>query len=132
MNTVDLSLDDSPPCQVTDLAVVEITEETIFIEFTAPGNNLDSDDKAAQYIFKYSSTEGNLTEDNFDQMQFNTVVLQSDLVESNLHPVVGGTVKQVKMKSSTLEKDRKYVLAMKAKDEAGNYSPVSNKAHIFI
>eukprot|EP00090_Calanus_glacialis_P010249 TRINITY_DN18632_c0_g1_i4.p1 TRINITY_DN18632_c0_g1~~TRINITY_DN18632_c0_g1_i4.p1 ORF type:complete len:980 (-),score=267.96 TRINITY_DN18632_c0_g1_i4:71-3010(-) len=132
MNDVEVGVDKIPPGQVTDLTVVDITKETITIEFTAPGNDLDSNDIAAEYIIKYSSTGGNLTGGNFDLTDFNTFITKDNLFDSNLDPVNGGSIKQIKIKSTIFDSDRKYMLAMKAKDEADNYSPVSNKVQLFI
>merc|ERR1712179_115880 len=116
-----------PPGQVTDLTVVDIAPDVITVEFTAPGDDLDSNTTAAEYIIKYSATAGNLTGPNFDLTEFNTLLTQEDLVESTLEPVIGGTVKQLKIKTATFEHGRKYIMAMRAKDEVDNYSPVSNK-----
>eukprot|EP00092_Neocalanus_flemingeri_P056751 GFUD01067320.1.p1 GENE.GFUD01067320.1~~GFUD01067320.1.p1 ORF type:complete len:160 (-),score=46.31 GFUD01067320.1:120-575(-) len=60
------------------------------------------------------------------------MITLDDLTDSNLDPVNGGSVKQLNIKSSTFQSDKKYMLAMKATDSAGNSSPVSNKAQIFI
>ena len=127
MNDVDLNQDKIPPGQVTDLMVVDINEEIITVEFTAPGDDLDSNTTAAEYVIKYSATAVNLSGPNFDLTEFNTPLTQEDLVESTLDPVTGGTVKQLKIKTATFEPNRKYVMAMRARDEADNFSPVSNK-----
>jgi len=131
-NDVDLNVDNIPPGQVTDLTIVAIITDTITVEFTAPGNNLDSDDAAAEYIIKYSSTAGNLTGGNFDHTESITKLTLEDLIDSNLDPVNGGSIKQIKIKSTTFQPDMKYIIAMKATDSAGNISPVSNKAQVYI
>merc|ERR1712013_262976 len=97
------------------------------VEFTAPGDDLDSNTTAAEYVIKYYATAGNLSGPNFALTEFNTLLTHGDLVESTLDPVTGGTVKQLKIKTATFEPNRKYVMAMRARDKADNFSPVSNK-----
>ena len=130
-NDVDMSVDNTPPGQVTDLRVTNLPDG-IRVEFTAPGNDYDSNDAAAEYIIKFSSTAGNLTGSNFDKEDDNTRLTQNNLIESDLVPVKGGTVKAFKIMSALFNKDEKYVLAMKASDDSKNLSPVSNKVQIFI
>jgi len=132
MNEVDLNQDKIPPGQVTDLTVVDISADIVTVEFTAPGDDLDSNTTVAEYVIKYSATAGNLTGDNFDLTEHNTEITEDNLVESSLDPVTGGTIKQLKIKTTTFENEKKYILAMKARDEADNFSPVSNKVQLFI
>merc|ERR1712059_80156 len=130
-NSVDMSVDTTPPIRVTDLRVTNLPD-SVRVEFTAPGDDLDSNDKAGEYIIKYSSTAGNLTGDAFNQDVFNMRVKAEDLVNSNLAPVDGGQTKTLDIKASLFAKDRNYVMAMKALDTSGNESPISNKVQIFI
>merc|ERR1712025_449481 len=88
-NEVDMSADNIPPGQVNDLKLVEITAEVATLEFTSPGDDLDSDDVAASYTFKFSSTGDNL-------------------VDSDLEPVEGGNTKTIKVKGGLFENDRRY------------------------
>ena len=130
-NDVEAGTDRTPPARVTDLQAT-LLPSTILLTFTAPGNDLDSADPAAQYVLKFSSTGGNLTNDNFDNTEFNTQIVDADLVDSTLDPEEGGSTKTIKIQGSTFNTDEKYVIAMKAVDEAGNESPVSNRVQIYI
>ena len=95
-----MDADNIPPGRVTDLEADNLPDDMIAVKFTAPGDDLDSDDKAAYYVVKYSSTVGNLTGVNFDDDEFNTAVTNDDLVDSTLDPEVGGTEKTFFIKSS--------------------------------
>merc|ERR1719430_795413 len=128
---VDPNTDITPPGRVTDLRVTNLPD-VIRIEFTAPGDDLDSNDIAKEYVVKFSSTAGNLTRGNFDSEEFNTVIKEEDLVSSNLSPVEGGTTKVISIKTSLFTRQEKKVLAMKAIDAAGNQSPVSNIGQIYL
>ena len=131
-NEVDLNEDSVPPGQVMDLVLEEITDQTVRLQFTAPGDDIDSRDLAAEYVFKYSSTVGNLTGDNFDSEEFNERITEEDLIDSSLDPVTGGEIKTIFLKSSIFEANKKYVLAMRSRDESDNWSSVSNKVTIFL
>jgi hypothetical protein len=130
-NDVDMDADTTPPGRVTDLRVTN-QPGIVQLEFTAPGDDLDSNDAAIEYDIKYSSTTGNLTGENFDNNEFNTRITNEDLTGSNLIPETGGTIKTINIKDYIFNKNEKFVIAMKAMDEAGNKSPVSNKVQIFL
>merc|ERR1719474_2563369 len=116
-----------------DLTVTNISTKTITVIFTAPGDDLDdADGKAAEYIVKFSSTAGNLTGNSFDSEEFNVQIKPENLIESTLDPVDGGSSKKFKIKAEVFASNKKYILAMKARDDADNFSPVSNKVQIFI
>jgi len=130
-NDVDPSVDNFPPGKVTDLAVSNL-DNAVHLWFTSPGDDLDSTDPVAGYTIKYSSTAGNLTGSSFDNEDFNSVITEDDLLDSDLTPVGGGTVKEIKISKSIFTPERKYVFALKAKDESNNRSPVSNTAQLLI
>ena len=132
-NEVDLNADNLPPGQVTDLKLTNLGD-VVRVQFTAPGDDLDSSDAAAEYIVKFSSTAANLTGANFDRDEWNTRVVADMLHNSDLDPIVGGSIKSfdICLACAPFSKNEKYVLAMKAVDEAGNPSRVSNKAQLFI
>merc|ERR1711971_16939 len=111
-NEVDMEADNIPPGRVTDLEAKNLPGK-ICVQFTAPGDDLDSNDKAASYVVKYSSTVGNLTGANFDQE-------------------VGGATKTFFIKSSIFPVGEKFVLALKAIDEKGNQGKVSNAVQIYL
>ena len=131
-NDVDMEADNIPPGRVTDLHV-ENLDHMVAVHFTAPGDDLDSDDKADKYIVKFSSTVGNLTGGNFDKDEFNTVITDKDLVnDSTLEPENGGTQKTFFIKDSLFSVGEKYVLALRAVDEKQNQGQVSNAVQIFL
>merc|ERR1711971_1408670 len=132
-NEVNMDADEIPPGRVTDLEADNLPDNMIAVQFTAPGDDLDSDDKAAFYVVKYSSTVGNLTGVNFDNENvFNTAITNDDLVDSTLDPEVGGTEKTLFIKSSIFHVGAKFVLALKAVDEKGNQSKISNTVQIYL
>ena len=130
-NDVDPSVDNFPPGKVTDLTVSNL-DNAVHLWFTSPGDDLDSTDPVAGYTIKYSSTAGNLTGSSFDNEDFNSVITEDDLLNSDLTPVGGGTVKEIKISKSIFTPERKYVFALKATDESNNRSPVSNTAQLLI
>merc|ERR1719239_1787753 len=130
-NEVDLSVDNFPPGRVTDLAVAN-SLNTVNLNFTAPGDDLDSNQPVASYIIKYSSTAANLTGLNFENEEFNVEITANDLVDSNLSPVNGGAVKNISIKSVTFSAGTKYVIALKAVDDGSNQSPVSNMVQFYL
>jgi len=129
-NPVDPGSDTIPPARVTDLKVTNLPDK-VRLEFTAPGDDLDSKDAAAEYVFKVSSTVRNLTE-NFEDNKWNRRITETDLVSTDLAPVTGGAAKTIDVNLSVFHTDQKSVIAMKAIDEAGNQSPVSNPVQIYI
>ena len=130
-NDVDPSVDNFPPGKVTDLGISNI-DNAVNLWFTSPGDDLDSTDPVAGYTIKYSSTAGNLTGSNFNDTVFNSLITVDDLLDSDLTPVSGGTVKEIKMDRSIFTAEKKYAFALVATDEAGNRSPVSNAAQLLI
>ena len=92
INVVDMEADNTPPGRVTDLQA-ENQHDVVSIKFTAPGDDLDSNDKVRVYILKFSSTAGNLTGPNFNDDVYNTEIKNEDLVDSTLEPETGGIQK---------------------------------------
>ena len=130
-NEVDMDADNIPPGRVTDLRANNLPD-MVAVQFTAPGDDLDSNDKAASYVVKYSSTVGNLTGVNFDKDEFNTAITNDDLIDSTLEPQNGGTVKVFFIQASVFSFGRKYMLALRAVDEEGNHGRVSNMVQIYL
>ena len=130
-NDVDPSVDNLPPGKVTDLAVSNLNN-AVNLWFTSPGDDLDSTDPVAGYTIKYSSTAGNLTGSSFDNEEFNILITEGDLLDSDLTPVGGGTVKEIKISRSIFTPEKKYAFALVATDKAANPSPVSNIAQLLI
>ena len=82
----------------------------------------------ASYTLKYALTSGNLTQ-NFDSPNNNNSTVEIDdsfLAEGSLNPVPGGTKISLKLDPSKLQAGKLHFFAIKATDEAGNSSPVSN------
>ena len=148
-NDVDPTVDNLPPGRVTDLSVADhvmeayIThgqkfqnvenDDAVHLWFTSPGDDLDSVNPVDGYTIKYSSTAGNLTGANFDMEEFNVVIAASDLIDSDLTPVAGGAVKEIKISRSTFSlNEKKYVFALVSMDESENRSPVSNIAQLLL
>ena len=123
--------DQTPPVRVTDLLIEIVEDDLVKITFTAPGDDLDSDSPATEYVIKYSSTSGNLTT-NFDSDIYNTRIQDSDLFNSSLTPVNGGSIVSITITSDMFEQNQKYVLALRSVDEVGNMSPVSNIGQLYI
>jgi len=123
--------DRTPPVRVTDLTVEIVREDFVQVNFTAPGDDLDSDNPAKEYVLKYSSTDNNLTADNFDNSLFNTEITQDDLINSTLTPVSGGTRVSIKIKLDIFDYNVNHALALRSQDDAGNTSPVSNIGHLY-
>ena len=130
-NEVDIDADTIPPGRVTDLRANNLPD-MVAVQFTAPGDDLDSNDKAASYVVKYPSTVGNLTGVNFDKDEFNTAITNDDLIDSTLEPQNGGTLKVFFIKASVFSIGRKYMLALRAVDEKGNDGAVSNPVQIYL
>ena len=130
-NVVDPNNDNFPPGRVTDLSVFNLGND-LSLSFTSPGDDLDSVDHVAEYIIKYSSTAGNLSGSNFDNESFNNMIQAGDLLDSDLTPVNGGTLKEIRIRKSIFIAGKKYVFAMVASDEVGNKSPVSNIVQVLV
>ena len=117
-NDVDPTVDNLPPGRVTDLSVADL-DDAVHLWFTSPGDDLDSVNPVDGYTIKYSSTAGNLTGPNFDMEEFNVVIAASDLIDSDLTPVAGGAVKEIKISRSTFSlNEKKYVFALVSMDES--------------
>ena len=97
--TVDISGDDiTPPSKVVDLSGMFVNpdpakDNSFKLSFTAPGDDLDSQDPVKNYIIKYSQ---NLTAQNFDS---GILLTTKDLVAgSSLTPVDGGQLVEITIK----------------------------------
>lgn len=95
------------------------------LTFTAPGDDLDSNEPAKSYTIKFALTAGNLTGNLFESG--NNTVLDSSYISSGvLNPVNGGSQVKLTLKREKFDLSNLYFFAMKATDEAGNESPGSN------
>lgn len=107
-------VDSIPPRAITDLQVVNTTTNSITLQWTAPGND-DTIGFAAEYDLRVSYSS--INEANFPQAYQLT---------GDLHPNYGGTIQQHVV--DLLEPDSAYYFAIKAKDDADNWSGISNCA----
>ena len=130
-NDVDMEADNILPGRVTDIEANNLPD-MVALQFTSPGDDIDSDDIAAHYVDKYSSTVGNLTGANFDEEEFNIALTNEDLIDSTLEPQNGGTLKVFFTKASIFSTGRKYMLALRVVDGVGNQGEVSNMVQIYL
>ena len=115
---------DFPPNRVNDLKVT-ISGNEISITFTATGEDLD-DGTATRYELKYSSN-GTITEDNWDD--FDAIDDSSnDVVNGTLTPALAGEEMKLILKTSMFQYDTKYYMALKAFDKAKHSSELSINA----
>merc|ERR1719259_291742 len=117
-----------PPSRITDLKTAEPCGN-FFLDFTSPGDDLDSEDKVKSYTIKFASSPGNLTGENFTA-GVNFLLDQSFVVVGTLDPVVGGSMFSVRLNASKFEDMSLVFFAMVSEDEVGNKSPVSNVASV--
>ena len=97
------------------------------LRFTAPGSDLDSDTPATTYIIKHATTFDNLTGPAFEEGE-NVLLTEVDIIDSSLTPLPGGQEVLLHLRPKRFIRGQLYYFAMKAKDEAGNQSPMSNIA----
>ncbi|NWF96120.1 MAG: fibronectin type III domain-containing protein [Candidatus Thorarchaeota archaeon] len=110
--TIAMSMDLKQPATIVDLAVAGVTENSITLRWTAPGNNV-YDGNATSYVEKYSTT-GNITGAEWDSA---TTYTQS------WTPAKNGTAEA--RESTGLATDQTYWFAVIAYDGI-NYGQVSN------
>ncbi|MCI0691672.1 Ig-like domain-containing protein [candidate division KSB1 bacterium] len=107
------SSDDIPPGAITDLAVTNVTATTVFLSWTAPGDDGDGGGPAAKYDLRYGAVP--ITDANFYQA---TAVVGLPAPKA---PGTGETFLVSGLKPSTT-----YYFAIKAADEVFSFSPLSN------
>jgi len=104
--------DQTAPAAVTDLQVVSATESTLTLAWTAPGDD-GSSGTAAGYEIRMSTAP--ITESNYSS---------ATVVDSTLQPQSAGTAETYTVTGLASWKD--YYFCLKTRDEAGNWSGVSN------
>ena len=97
------------------------------LRFTAPGSDLDSDTPATTYIIKHATTFDNLTGPAFEEGE-NVLLTEVDIIDSSLTPLPGGQEVLLHLRPERFVRGQLYYFAMKADDQAGNQSPMSNIA----
>ena len=142
-----------PPGRVTDLmiTVVNATDTSITVRWTAPGSQLDSGTGTtlpksrsisrvqyntvllvrllvSRYQIKYSSIFDQLTDDNFHSTANSTDLGQSNVLTGNLeHPLAAGTEQLIRFSLANVLVDATtYFLALRAVNHANRTSNVSN------
>ena len=102
------------PARITDLAVTAVTETSLALAWTATGDN-DSVGRAGAYVLKRSGAA--ITESNFaSATTVPGVPAPKDAGEAEAFTVTG------------LDSTLTYYFAIRADDEDGNQSPISNNA----
>ncbi len=120
-NVVNILIEDTsdtvPPAQITNL-VAENSDNNILLSWTAVGDD-GNDGQASQYDLRYSDSI--ITEENF---------LQASQISDVQAPATSGSPENYIFEVS--DYDHTYYFAIKAKDEAGNISQISNVVHLSI
>merc|ERR1711892_205 len=129
---IDPDLDVTPPMRVLDLTG-KMSDDAIILEFTAPGDDLDSVDPAKLFLIKYSESASNLTSGNFNNTVFNTELNIDDLLPGSvMTPPKGGDTVMIQVSRSLFKEEIQYNFALKTQDKADNCSKVSNIARVFL
>jgi len=103
------------PARVSDLTVTAATHSTITLEWTAPGDD-GTQDTATSYDIRFSSNRI-LSDNDF---------AAAKPIPERINPSEGGTPERLTV--GGLESGKTYHLALKATDDQGNVSPLSNDA----
>ncbi len=111
-----IPLDEIPPAVITDLTAT-VQEEMILLNWTAPGDN-GSQGIASSYDLRYSTEL--INDNNWDS---------ADVIPSP-SPSNAGEVESVEL--SDLEFNTTFYFAVKAEDDAGNISALSNVCDAII
>lgn len=106
------SADTIPPAPISDLRVVDTTETTVTLIWTAPGDD-DTQGLASFYDIRYSTAS--ITELNFVDAQRASIIPTTSPSGSEDTVIISG-----------LESGTGYYFAMKTADEAMNWSELSN------
>lgn len=104
--------EDTPPADIAGLAVIDVSDNSVTLQWTAPGDD-GSTGTASEYDIRYSTSP--INEDNWD-----------DAIEVSGEPTPGtaGTVQTYTV--SSLDMETTYYFAIKTADEVPNWSGISN------
>ena len=105
----------SAPARVSDFTVTATTYSTMTLEWTAPGDDA-TNGKATSYDIRFS-TNKILNDNDFNAAQ---------PIPEKINPSDGGTPERLVV--GGLESGKEYHFALKAVDDQGNLSPLSNDA----
>lgn len=127
-----------PPCKVTDLHVAELYGQDeggsiLTLVWTSPGDDHD-EGTASDYTFRLTGVRPDLTNKGFGEAPASTLLQfeRAALNESGVLVPFGSSVAFNVTYRGDLTFGTEYLVALKAKDEAGNESPVSNVASFFL
>ncbi|XP_050719632.1 uncharacterized protein LOC127000230 isoform X1 [Eriocheir sinensis] len=121
-----------PPNDVRDLIATPVDTNTLSLTWTAPGEDLDSG-TASGYIVRLSEEQRNLQESHFDSAPEETLLETADsLVAAGVYQTAGTQVEVEVPVGRRLERGHLYYVALKALDNDGLSSGVSNVAQFSI
>ncbi|XP_047488362.1 calcium-activated chloride channel regulator 1-like [Penaeus chinensis] len=127
-----------PPCKVTDLQVAELYGQdeggnVLTLFWTSPGDDHD-EGTASDYTFRLSEVRPDLTNKGFGEAPASTLLHfeRAALNGSGVLAPFGSSVAFNVTYRGDLIFGTEYLVALKAKDEAGNESLVSNVASFFL
>jgi len=103
------------PDSISDLEILSITKNSVFLTWTATGDD-GSEGTAASYDIRYSLVQ--ITENNWEQ-----ATIFADLPA----PSPAGSTER--FLGAGLSEGQQYYFAIKAVDDAGNWSPMSNTVY---
>ncbi|MEW5923352.1 MAG: leucine-rich repeat domain-containing protein [Candidatus Zixiibacteriota bacterium] len=104
--------DTTPPQAITDLRQVLVNTNSATLEWTAPG---DDGNTGVAYQYDFRASQATITAANFDSAY---------RVDSINAPLPAGMIQSFKVE--TLTPGESYYFAIKTRDEAGNWSGISN------
>lgn len=110
----DIDIDNIPPATITDLEETFVTTNTIMLQWTAPG---DDDTAGFAYEYDFRASLDSITESNF---------LDAYRIDSVDAPLPPGYTQEFLVEDLT--QGQKYYFAIKSRDDAGNWSGLSNCA----
>lgn len=102
----------TPPAEVSDLNVVDVTQTSVRLEWTAPGGS-ETSGQASSYEIRYADFP--IDEDNF---------ADATMVPEPPHPAPAGADEYLEI--DQLERDTQYWFALRSSDFLGNTSGLSN------
>lgn len=119
--------DNYKPSRITDLVVVNAAtdpDRRVTIQFTAPGENLDSG-TAFLYEIKYSPVFNDVYGANFETNN-STPVLKEHIMDGSLKPMKSGSTQVITFFLKDKVKADNYFIALRAINNRSQASPASN------
>lgn len=127
---------DYKPSRITDLLIVNAktvhNSRRVTIQFTAPGENLDSG-TASRYEIKYSPVFNDVYGANFNSSNNSTLVLEEHVMKgSSLQPMESGSTQVITFFLKDNVKAEIYYIALRALNRLNETSPASNIAIAYL